>query len=106
MMKFNKGELYTYLIRIIPDPETLEGIVTCVKGFVIGTSKQIEKDGHECDEYDILYSVSHTSHKLEMWFVLNNDKKGLLILGFPINAVAKYKPEEFENAIESALKEE
>lgn len=105
-MKFNKGESYTYFLQTIPKPELLEGIVTCVKAFVDGTSKQIEKDGRECDEYDILYTVSHTSRELEMWFVLNNDKKGLLILGFPINAITAYKSEEFENAIESVLKEE
>lgn len=105
-MKFNKGESYTYFVQTVPDPELLEGIVTCVKDFVNGTSKQIEKDGRECDEYDILYSVSHTPRDLEMWFVLNNDKRGLLILGFPINAINDYKPEEFKTAIESVLKED
>ena len=104
-MKFKKGLIPKYLIQpAISCPANMDDIVSSVISFTRDIHERIKKDGHECDEYDILYCVSYDQRHLEMWFVVN-DKKGLLILGFPQRMIMKYKPDDFKNAIEEALKE-
>lgn len=106
-MKFNKRKLVTYQTKLKLDGNDglLYGIALRVKAFIEGVGQKIDKEGYKCDEYDILY-MPYSDSRIILWFNLYQNDQGLLIIGIPTSIVKIAKPEEIQESIEGALKEE
>lgn len=106
-MKFNKRKLVTYQAKLKLDDSDglLYGIALKVKLFIEAVGQKINEDGHKCDEYDLLYMPYYDS-RIVLWFNLFQNNHGLLIVGIPATIMTFVKPEEIQEAIEEALKEE
>lgn len=106
-MKFNKSKLVTYQTKLKLDggDGLLYGIALRVKAFIEVVGQKIDKEGYECDEYDILY-MPYFDSRIILWFNLYQNNQGLLIIGIPTSIVEIAKPEAVQDAIEEALKED
>lgn len=106
-MKFNKRKLVTYQAKLKFDDSDglLYGITLQVKTFIKAVSQKIDKEGHKCDEYDLLY-MPYTDSRIILWFNLYQNKQGLLIIGIPTTIVKIAKLNAIQEAIKEALKEE
>ena len=109
-MKFHKRHIMSYHVELPFDSDySLTNTAATIRSFVDGTTKQIEKDGLKCDEYDIMYFPSLgliDDDKLIMWLNVHDNGCGLLIVQLPVELVSYYKPETISEVIENALKED